>query len=128
MVPYSKFVSTSSLARGLSLVRILLFASVRVAAQKQPVKFEHLNPEHGLSNGTVVSILQDRQGFMWFGTFDGLNKYDSYNFTIYKHDPANPKSLSDNNISSLCEGDADRSSSQASSAAKSEARPSKGVG
>ena len=39
-------------------------------------------------------MLQDRQGFLWFGTQDGLNRYDGYNFTVFKTDPENPNSIS----------------------------------
>ena len=98
-----KSVSRRAIAGSIFALGILLLATARVAAQNQPVKFEHITPEHGLSNSQILCILQDRQGFMWFGTLDGLNKYDGYSFTVYKHDPANPKSLSDNSISSLCE-------------------------
>ena len=38
-------------------------------------------------------MLKDSQGFMWFGTEEGLNKYDGYTFTVYKHDPEDPNSL-----------------------------------
>lgn len=48
-------------------------------------------------------MLQDSQGFMWFGTEDGLNKYDGYTFTVYKHDPEDPYSLSDNWIQAMLE-------------------------
>jgi ligand-binding sensor domain-containing protein len=52
---------------------------------------------------SVTCILQDRKGFLWFGTYDGLNKYDGYGFTIYKHEALDSNSLSYNGISSLCE-------------------------
>ena len=59
-------------------------------SQSSTLSFEHLTEEDGLSNNAVLSILQDREGFMWFGTGYGLNKYDGYNFTAFKHDPNNP--------------------------------------
>jgi signal transduction histidine kinase/ligand-binding sensor domain-containing protein/DNA-binding response OmpR family regulator len=65
------------------------------------VKFEHLTVADGLSQSVVLCILQDSQGFMWFGTEDGLNKYDGYKFTVYKHDPDNPNSLSHNYVWSI---------------------------
>jgi signal transduction histidine kinase/ligand-binding sensor domain-containing protein len=67
------------------------------------LKFKHLSVEAGLSHSTVNCILQDSQGFMWFGTDDGLNKYDGYSFTIYKHNPDDPFSISHNQIWSLFE-------------------------
>ena len=62
----------------------------------QRFRFERISVEQGLSQSTVFSTLQDSRGIMWFGTQDGLNKYDGYSFTIYKHEPGNPNSLSDN--------------------------------
>jgi signal transduction histidine kinase/ligand-binding sensor domain-containing protein/class 3 adenylate cyclase/CheY-like chemotaxis protein len=67
------------------------------------IKFEHLSVEQGLSQNTVQCILQDHLGFMWFGTQNGLNKYDGYSFTIYKPDPQNLQSMSDSRIESLYE-------------------------
>ncbi|NIM96438.1 MAG: response regulator [Anaerolineales bacterium] len=67
------------------------------------INFEHLSLEEGLSQSVVTSILQDSQGFMWFGTQDGLNRYDGYEFKIYKHDPDDPNSLSDNFVWSISE-------------------------
>jgi ligand-binding sensor domain-containing protein/signal transduction histidine kinase len=77
-------------------------------AQKQPVKFEHINADLGLSQSNVRCIFQDSRGFMWFGTRDGLNKYDGYKFTVYKYDAANSTSLSHNTIQDIAE-DADGS-------------------
>ena len=69
---------------------ILLRLTQPAYSQSSTLRFEHLTTEDGLSNNSVPSILQDREGFMWFGTFYGLNKYDGYNFTVFKHDPNNP--------------------------------------
>ncbi|MCP5048519.1 MAG: response regulator [bacterium] len=67
------------------------------------ITFRHLSMEDGLSQGTVRDIIQDRRGFMWFGTQNGLNRYDGYEFTVYKYSPGEPGSLSNNFIHSLCE-------------------------
>ena len=67
----------------------------------QDLRFENISLEEGLSQSTVFSIIQDSQGFMWFGTEDGLNKYDGFNFTIYKSDLENESSLSSNWIETL---------------------------
>jgi len=64
----------------------------------QQIKFSHLSLQDGLSQATIYTILQDHKGFMWFGTRDGLNKYDGYEFTHYRHDPHNPASLSNSFI------------------------------
>jgi hypothetical protein len=67
--------------------------------------FKHLTTNDGLSQGYVVDILQDRRGFMWFATRDGLNRYDGYTFVVYKHDPNDPGSLSSNFLQDLMEDD-----------------------
>ena len=67
--------------------------------------FKTLNVQSGLSQNTVNAILQDRQGYMWFGTKDGLNRYDGTRFRIFKHSPEG-SGLSSNFITALCE-DAD---------------------
>ena len=55
----------------------------------------------GLSQGMVNTIVQDHFGFMWFGTKDGLNRYDGYHFVVYRHDPSDTNSLADNFIQQL---------------------------
>ncbi|NUM74620.1 histidine kinase, partial [candidate division KSB1 bacterium] len=72
-------------------------------AQPREFKFEHVSVELGLSQCSVGAIFQDRQGFLWFGTSDGLNRYDGYSFKHYKHDPGNSNSLSHNNMSAITE-------------------------
>jgi len=82
---------------------LLLFGWVNLIGQPKEIKFERLSVEHGLSQSSASVIMQDSQGFMWFGTQDGLNKYDGINFTIYRHDPGDSTSISGNYIASLCE-------------------------
>lgn len=67
------------------------------------IKFENLTIEDGLSQSSVFAIQQDKRGLMWFGTWDGLNRYDGYHFTIYKYNENDPYSLSNNEISALYE-------------------------
>ncbi len=83
-----------------SIVSQFLFP-LRVAAQTQKIRFERLGIEEGLSQNAVLAIAQDTQGFLWIGTEDGLNKYDGYQFTVYKHDPDDPTSLIDNYVSEI---------------------------
>ena len=64
---------------------------------------QHITIEQGLSQSTVQAIIQDSQGFMWFGTQDGLNKYDGYKFTVYRRDPARSDTLLANAITALAE-------------------------
>jgi ligand-binding sensor domain-containing protein len=51
------------------------------------LKFTHLTTDDGLSQNNIFAIVQDRQGFMWFATRDGLNRYDGNTFVVYKHNP-----------------------------------------
>lgn len=60
--------------------------------------FEHINTENGLSNNRVYNMYQDQQGFLWFATLDGLNRYDGYSFKVYKNIPGDSLSLQDNRI------------------------------
>lgn len=67
------------------------------------VRFTHLTSDDGLAQNTVEAILQDRQGFMWFGTVNGLSRYDGYRFVTYQNNPNNPNSLGQNHIRDLFE-------------------------
>jgi ligand-binding sensor domain-containing protein/signal transduction histidine kinase len=68
------------------------------AGAPRSLRFEHLGLEQGLAQETVKTILQDRAGFMWFGTQGGLNRYDGYRMRVYRSDPGDPASLPDNYI------------------------------
>ncbi|ACU04927.1 hybrid sensor histidine kinase/response regulator transcription factor [Pedobacter heparinus] len=77
------------------LLLIVLLLGYEVAgAQENKMNFNHLTVENGLSQSSVLSIAQDSMGFMWFGTKDGLNKYNTRNFEIYKREKGNNTSLS----------------------------------
>jgi ligand-binding sensor domain-containing protein/signal transduction histidine kinase/AraC-like DNA-binding protein len=71
--------------------------------QAPRLRFSHISNDQGLSNSTVEAIYQDSKGFIWFGTRDGLNKYDGLNITVYKNDPADTGSLSESYIRCLYE-------------------------
>jgi hypothetical protein len=71
--------------------------------QETGVRFEHISLEEGLSQSVVTNILQDEKGFLWFGTQDGLNRFDGYEFKIFKFDPEDPFSISHNFIISMVE-------------------------
>jgi signal transduction histidine kinase/ligand-binding sensor domain-containing protein/DNA-binding response OmpR family regulator len=73
------------------------------AGQASLWKFQHIGIEAGLSQSNVTCILQDSRGFMWFGTRDGLNKYDGYRFTVYQNVDGDPKTISSNFITSIVE-------------------------
>ena len=77
---------------------LILLLCTSAVAQEKNLKFEHLGIREGLSHSNVRGILQDHEGFMWFSTHDGLNKYDGYKFTVYKNLPNDENSLSHNNL------------------------------
>jgi signal transduction histidine kinase/ligand-binding sensor domain-containing protein/DNA-binding NarL/FixJ family response regulator len=72
--------------------------------QDNDIRFERISLEQGLSQSVVTTILQDRRGFMWFGTQDGLNRYDGYEFVVYRHDAENSNSPGGSYIRALGEG------------------------
>ena len=80
----------------------MLILAGTIHAQPGAVKFDQISLEHGLSQSTVNAIVQDGQGFLWFGTQDGLNKYDGYSITVFKHTGDDSLTISDNGIWSLC--------------------------
>jgi signal transduction histidine kinase/DNA-binding response OmpR family regulator/ligand-binding sensor domain-containing protein len=77
-------------------------ACMHVCAQA-PLGYETISAAQGLSQGMVYDILQDKEGFIWVGTKDGLNRYDGYNFKVFTNDPYNAKTLSSNSINKLFE-------------------------
>ncbi len=73
---------------------IIFITSMALHSQPNDIRFRHLTIEHGLSQNTPMSINQDAKGFIWIGTQAGLNKYDGYNFTVYKTDIFDSTSIS----------------------------------
>ena len=67
------------------------------------LKMEAITINDGLSQGMINCIYQDHFGFMWFGTLDGLNRYDGYHFTVYRYETNDSNSISGNWITSICE-------------------------
>ncbi|MBC9798588.1 two-component regulator propeller domain-containing protein, partial [Sinomicrobium weinanense] len=67
------------------------------------LKFKHFTSADGLSQRSVMAILQDKKGYLWFGTRDGLNKFDGNRFVVYKHTLGDTTSLSNNNVHSVYE-------------------------
>lgn len=64
-------------------------------------KFQTLSVDDGLSQSVVRSIFQDRQGFLWFGTWDGLNRYDGHRFQVFRHQSHDPHTLSDSRVEAI---------------------------
>ena len=92
---------------GRTLVVLLVAWCCLAAADDAPspagssLRYRHLGIEDGLAESTVEAIVQDRAGYMWFGTQDGLQRYDGYEFLTLRHDPTDPASLGDNTINAL---------------------------
>ncbi len=94
--------NTFGFIQGLKIISLwLLITRLSVFAQPDYIRFDRIGLEDGLSQSTVNAIVQDAQGFMWFGTQDGLNRYDGYSIKVFKHDPNDPNSISDNTVWSL---------------------------
>lgn len=85
-----------------SLMMIVLFISV-LNSQSNTIKFRHIGSDEGLSQNFISCILQDRKGFMWFGTKDGLNRYDGYSFVVYQHNSFDRRTISANFITTIFE-------------------------
>lgn len=83
------------------LLVALLFFAPGSYAQNPVTQFNQITLEEGLSDNTVYSIVQDTNGFLWFGTQDGLNRYDGYTISVYRHDPFDDNSVSNDNAGNL---------------------------
>lgn len=82
---------------------ILLFTFSSINLKADTFSFRHYKAEDGLTFNTVRSIIQDRHGFMWFGTEDGLNRFDGYSFKEFRNSKSGKSSLTSNYISILLE-------------------------
>jgi two-component system sensor histidine kinase ChiS len=90
----------------LLFILMVLFKTGISSQSKSPVyHVEHLTIDDGLSQSSVNCILQDSMGFLWFGTQDGLNRYDGYEFRIFKNRPFDDNSLSGNWIHTMIESE-----------------------
>jgi signal transduction histidine kinase/CheY-like chemotaxis protein/ligand-binding sensor domain-containing protein len=84
------------------LVISFLFPCVSLS-QPTNIRFEHIGTEDGLSQSNAICIFQDSRGFIWFGTRDGLNRYDGYKITVFRHNINDPHSISNNVINDIAE-------------------------
>lgn len=85
------------------VILITLCGGMPLISQDSDIRFRHIGIKDGLSQSYPRCIMQDRNGYIWIGTEEGLNRYDGYNFKIYYHEPHNPNSISDSNIYRLHE-------------------------
>lgn len=105
MIVYANFVKgfiTMRLIYKIILAVVLIFTHNSVASQNI-FRFEHMGSEEGLSQNTGFSILFDSKGFMWIGTMNGLNRYDGYEFKIFRSSPENPTNFTNNRVIKLWE-------------------------
>jgi ligand-binding sensor domain-containing protein len=82
---------------------VLLFQALAVFAQNEQYNFYKLDTYTGLSHNQVNAILKDQDGFLWFGTMSGLNRYDGYSCRVFRKNYKDSSSLLDNSIQSLYE-------------------------
>ena len=80
---------------------LLVFLVFLCCAKYSHAQLRHLDIDNGLSNNNVNVIYKDRLGFLWFGTVDGLNRFDGYNFKIFRSVNNEPAALSGNDITAI---------------------------
>jgi signal transduction histidine kinase/ligand-binding sensor domain-containing protein/CheY-like chemotaxis protein/AraC-like DNA-binding protein len=85
------------------LFSLMLFQETKSVLAIEIERFEQLDTRYGLSQNNVLSIYCDHEDFMWFGTMDGLNRYDGYSFKIIKSEPGKKNTLTHNRISKIWE-------------------------
>ena len=85
---------------GFFIAILFTFCSI---AQQSNIKFGHLTIKDGLSQSDVITIYQDSKGLMWFGTQDGLNLYNGFDFQVFSHDLSDSNSISNNYIHGILE-------------------------
>lgn len=85
------------------LYAIAVFPLTAQVSSQSDIAFERLTVKNGLSQGSVLCIIQDKRGFMWFGTEDGLNRYDGHSFKVFRSNPRDTSSLARNYIEALYE-------------------------
>lgn len=86
-----------------TLILMMIFSLQIIISPQDRLQFKHFTSDDGLSQNFISCILQDHQGFMWFGTKDGLNRYDGYNFKVYNYNASDSNSISTNFISVIFE-------------------------
>ena len=86
----------------------LTLLSVVIAQPKQKVEFEYYTVRDGLSENSVDVVLQDKKGFIWAGTENGLCRFDGYDFKVFEHNPFDSTTLMGNAIVSLFQDSKER--------------------
>lgn len=86
-----------------TILLFFAFCYCLTVVRAQPFYFRHYEVEDGLSNNTVITALQDRYGFIWLGTSEGLNRFDGNSFKVYRHQARDKHSLKSNSVYCLYE-------------------------
>lgn len=101
-------IDVSNIMKNYYLFTFIFFIAIIIAPKAQgledknyALKFQHFTSSKGLSQRSVMAILQDKKGYVWFGTRDGLNKFDGNKFVVYRHNSGDKKSISNNYIQTL---------------------------
>ncbi|HEV8514096.1 MAG TPA: two-component regulator propeller domain-containing protein [Cyclobacteriaceae bacterium] len=87
----------------ITILAIFIGSAISLAGQVSNLKFEHIGAEAGLSHSNILAILQDSRGFMWFGTRDGLNRYDGYKFTVFRNKSDDYTTIVNDQVNDLLE-------------------------
>ncbi len=103
MIFLSKTIFSSSLLVKKIFFLIVLFSFIHIFPQTTQVKIKKIGMDQGLSFNMITGILQDKKGFIWVSTWNGLNKYDGYSFKVYKHIDGDSTSLRVNKIACILE-------------------------
>ncbi|NII27273.1 response regulator [Pseudoflavitalea sp. X16] len=90
--------------RKIVIIMVLCITGAVLFAQNTSYQFSRIDISQGLSNNQVNSIFRDSKGFIWFGTMSGLNRYDGYTFTIFRHNLYDSSTISDDYIARIMEG------------------------
>jgi len=91
-----------------NLLLSIVFINLQLIVNAQSINFNRLTTNNGLSNNYVSNLIQDRLGFLWFATDDGLNRFDGYDFKVFRNNPSDKSSISDNSTFAITEDDSGR--------------------
>ena len=87
--------------RGWGVLALLVSGTLVAAPPPSLPHFTPITVADGLPSSVVYATVQDARGFIWTGTQDGLARYDGIGFRVYRHDPADPRSIASNDVSAL---------------------------
>jgi len=85
------------------IIVILFLTPYHLYSQNSKLVFEHFSPDQGMSAYIALCVYQDKTGYLWFGTLRGLDRYDGYNFKIYKNEPGNLNTIANASVNTLYE-------------------------